>query len=259
VKAAKDASGNNLLGASITTTMTYDSLMKKRSMNDPDMGSWTYVYDKAGNLELQTDNKGQKIRFKYDGLNRVYEKRYGDPTPTSTVFFTYDDPAVLNSKGKLTKVSYQPSGEDLREDKVLEYDLMQRVKKGQKKIGADSATFEKGYDSAGRVISIKYLSGTPNEKIYSYEYDVAGDLLYVKDNATGNHLVDYSEFTALGQHKIATFPKPNNVTVKTTYTYDPPTARLKTLITEKLVNGDREAGLSWCRSGALPWGDDFIG
>jgi RHS repeat-associated protein len=88
-----------------------------------------------------------------------------------------------------------------------------------------------------RVISIKYLSGTPHEKVYSYEYDVAGNLLYAKDNATGNHLVDYSDFTALGQQKIATFPKPNNISVKTTYTYDPPTARLKTLVTKKLVGG----------------------
>ena len=35
--------------------------------------------------------------------------------------------------------------------------------------------------------------------------------------------------------KIATFPKPNNVSVKSTYTYDPATARLKTLLTQKLV------------------------
>jgi RHS repeat-associated protein len=233
VRAAKDAYGNNLLGASITTTMTYDSLMKKRSMTDPDMGSWTYQYDKAGNLELQTDNKGQKIRFKYDGLNRAYEKRYGDPTPLSTVYFTYDDLAVPNSKGKLTKVSYQPAGEDLREDSVLEYDLMQRIKKSKKKIGANEVTYEKTYDSAGRVISITY----PGNKTYSYEYDVAGDLLYVKDNATGSHLVDYSDFTAVGQHRIANFPKPNNVSVKTTYTYDPPTARLRTLLTQKMLGG----------------------
>ena len=114
---------------------------------------------------------------------------------------------------------------------------MQRVKKTKKKIGTDDVTFEKTYDSAGRAISIKYLAGTPNEKVYSYEYDVAGNLLYVKDNASGNHVVDYSDFTALGQHKIATFPKPNNVSVKTTYTYDPPTTRLRTLLTQKLVGG----------------------
>ena len=220
-----------------TTTMTYDSLSKKRSMTDPDMGYWTYDYDKSGNLEYQTDTKGQTIRSRYDGLNRIYEKWYGYPTATSKVYFTYDDPSVPYCKGKQTKVSYQPSGQDLREDSVLEYDLLQRVKKSKKKIGTNEVTFEKSYDTAGKVIGIKYLSGTPNEKVYTYEYDVAGDLLYIKDNATGNHLVDYSDFTAIGQQKIATFPKPNNVSIKSTYTYDPPTARLKTLVTQKLVGG----------------------
>jgi YD repeat-containing protein len=36
-----------------TTTMTYDSQSKKRTMDDPDMGIWDYLYDKSGNLEFQ--------------------------------------------------------------------------------------------------------------------------------------------------------------------------------------------------------------
>ena len=41
--------------------MTYDSLSEKRTMTDPDMGTWTYAYDKAGNLVSQTDAKSQTI------------------------------------------------------------------------------------------------------------------------------------------------------------------------------------------------------
>jgi RHS repeat-associated protein len=216
------------------TNVSYDSLMKKRAMTDPDMGGWSYEYDKMGNLTRQIDAKNQTITFAYDGLNRLTQKTY----PTNSVTFTYDDPSVPYSWGKLTKISYQPSGEDLREDRILEYDLMQRLTKSQKTIGSQSVTFQKSYDSAGRVISVKYLAGTGSEKTYSYEYDTTGDLLYVKDNASGNHLVDYSDFTALGQQKIATFPKPNNVSVKSTYTYDPQTARLKTLMTQKLLGAN---------------------
>ncbi len=213
-----------------TTTMTYDSLSKKRTMSDPDMGYWTYQYDKSGNLTSQTDAKNQTITFIYDGLNRLTQKVY----PDRTVTYAYDDVSIPYSKGKLTKIS-DPSGGETKEDSVLEYDLMQRVKKSKKKIGTDEVTFEKSYDSLGRAISIKYLAGTPNEKTYGYEYDVAGNLLYVKDSASGNRLVEYSEFTSLGQPKVATFPKPSNVSVKTSYTYDGPTARLKTLNTQKLV------------------------
>lgn len=172
------------------------------------------------------------IIYNYDGMNRLTEKIY----PDHTVKFTYDDPSVPNSKGKLTKIS-DPSGGELKEDFILEYDLIQRITKSQKTIGAQSVTFQKSYDSAGRVISVKYLVGTPSEKTYSYEYDATGDLLYVKDNATGNHLVDYSNFTAVGQQQIATFPKLNNVSVMSVYNYDPQTSRLRTLVTQRLIGG----------------------
>ena len=226
VIAAKGAPEQN------TISMTYDSLSKKRTMNDPDMGQWAYDYDKSGNLISQTDAKSQTITFIYDGLNRLTQKTY----PTHTVTYTYDDPSIPYSTGKQTKVS-DLSGTppaEVTADLVLEYDLMQRMTKGQKKIEAQSVSFQKTYDTAGRVLSITY----PGGKVYSYEYDVAGDLLYVKDNASGNHLVDYSDFTALGQQKSAAFPKPNNVSVKSAYTYDPQTARLKTLLTQKLLGAN---------------------
>lgn len=52
-----------------------------------------------------------------------------------------------------------------------------------------------------------------------------------------NHLVDYSNFTALGQQQIATFPKSNYVSVMSAHTYDPATSRLRTLVTQRLVGG----------------------
>ena len=44
------------------TTMTYDSLSKKRSMTEPNMGYWRYEYDKSGNLVLQKDAIRQDSR-----------------------------------------------------------------------------------------------------------------------------------------------------------------------------------------------------
>ena len=214
------------------TNMTYDSLSKKRTMTDPDMGYWTYAYDKSGNLSSQTDAKGQAITFQYDGLNRVTQKIY----PTYAVTNTYDDPSVPYSVGKLTRVS-DPSGGEVKEDLVIEYDLMQRVKRSQKNIGANSLVMEKAYDSAGRVVTLKYFPGAPSEKVYSYAYDVGGNTLYLRDNVAGWNLLEYSNFTALGQPGTATFPKPNNFSVKTTYTYEPDTTRLHTLLTKKMSGG----------------------
>jgi RHS repeat-associated protein len=243
VHAAMDASENDIYPepdpTPIITTMTYDSLSKKRTMSDPDMGEWSYEYDKFGNLITQTDARDKVITFTYDGLNRLTQKVYENATPLEKVVYTYDDQQVSNSKGNLTRISHLVGDPEVEVDAelVLEYDLMHRVKKVQKNIGAETATFEKAYDSAGRVISIKYLAGTLSEKVYDYEYDVPGNLLYVKESGAADSVVDYSDFTALGQPQFAIFPKSATVSVKTSYGYYPETGRLHTLATQKIVNG----------------------
>ena len=210
-----------------TTTMTHDSMGKKRSMTDPDMGYWTYAYDKAGNLVSQTDAKGQTISFTYDALNRLTQKVY----PTHTVTYTYDNPSIPYSKGMLTSIS-DPSGGENKIDSVLAFDLMQRVTRSTKTIGAHSVTINKTYDSAGRMITMTYE--TNPQRSYGYVYDVAGNAVGVWDYVASAYHVQYSGHTAFGQPAIATFPKPNNISVRTTYTYDPYTMRLDTLITERL-------------------------
>jgi YD repeat-containing protein len=39
----------------------YDSLGRKVSMSDPDMGNWTYVYDQNGNLLFQSGGGGNLV------------------------------------------------------------------------------------------------------------------------------------------------------------------------------------------------------
>ncbi len=152
---------DKLVRHEITERMTYDSLSKKRSMNDPDMGSWTYVYDKSGNLTSQTDAKGQTINFNYDGLNRLTQKTDFNSNPAHTVTYTYDvqyesaPPGIPNiALGKLGRV-YDTRGSETNEDLVLQFDVMQRVKKSQKTIpGATAEVFEKTFDrgdAEGRV------------------------------------------------------------------------------------------------------------
>jgi RHS repeat-associated protein len=125
----------------------------------------------------------------------------------------------------LTKIYIDPAGAEPKEDYILEYDVMQRPTITKKKIGVEQlneVTIQKSYDSAGRVVSITY----PGNHVYSYEYDVAGNLKNLKDN-TGASVVEYSGFTALGQPGLATFSNG----VGTDYDYYSETGRLKTLQT----------------------------
>jgi RHS repeat-associated protein len=108
---------------------------------------------------------------------------------------------------------------------------MQRVTKSQKTIGMNAVIIGKTYDSAGRTLTLKYFPGTPQERSYGYTYDAEGHLVNVRDNTGGRDLVQYSNFTAAGQMGLAVFPKQNG-TVQTSYTYDPVTTRLSTLVTQ---------------------------
>ncbi|MCI0528195.1 MAG: fibronectin type III domain-containing protein, partial [Nitrospira sp.] len=67
------------------TAMTYDTLGRKTTMRDPDMGKWLYEYDAVGNLIHQTDGKGQITEFTYDALNRIKTKSHAG-TETSPPF-----------------------------------------------------------------------------------------------------------------------------------------------------------------------------
>ncbi len=175
---------SNLSTYTNTTTMTYDSMGRKLTMNDPDMGAWTYSYDKGGNLRSQTDAKSQTINFAYDPLNRVLTKTYSD----HAVNYAYDTPPVgvqitcppsvpSCTVGTLVSTTTNLNGET-ESDLVLAFDIMQRVTLSQKNIGGTSMQMGKTYDSAGRTYQLTYyLPPGPTQQVYTYAYDPAGNLL----------------------------------------------------------------------------------
>jgi YD repeat-containing protein len=61
-------------------------------------GAWVYTYNPAGDLLTQKDAKNQTLTFTYDELGRPTTKKQGTTTITS---WTYDNPAVMHSKGRV--------------------------------------------------------------------------------------------------------------------------------------------------------------
>ena len=107
------------VGASrtLTTTITYDVLGRKVSMDDPDMGAWDYTYDADGNLIQQKDALNQYLCFYYDSLGRMKAKSHNTTTCLTTVptssdanwlaTYTYDTGgAGANALGQLTRVDW---------------------------------------------------------------------------------------------------------------------------------------------------------
>ncbi len=58
------------------TSISYDRLGRKKQMSDPDMGTWYYKYDLAGNLLTQSDPEGRATCTFYDQLKRPTNKKF---------------------------------------------------------------------------------------------------------------------------------------------------------------------------------------
>ena len=132
-----------------------------------------YTYDNGGNIVTRVDARNVTSTFEYDALNRVKTRSYDNGTPS--VSFTYDAASVDNSKGRLTKVSSSVSTYNYDE-----YDALGRVKASSQTIDGVTYSMSYTYNLAGSMISQIYPSG----KVINYEYDDAGRLAGLKNQAS---------------------------------------------------------------------------
>ncbi|MFL6285816.1 MAG: RHS repeat domain-containing protein [Pyrinomonadaceae bacterium] len=184
---------DSLNGARVTVT---DQALKARNS----------VSDALGRLVLVTEapgvaGYGYETSYKYDPLNRAtrrtysIEQGYSAPTgyvATPEVHYFYDGtgmpsengaqlPAPLYSAGRLTAVK-----SSVLETAYTEFDAAGRVTRHRQISDPDTAAersykMEYAYDLAGDLASEKYPSG----KVVETEYDGAGRVAGVRNNATG--------------------------------------------------------------------------
>ena len=160
---AYDAFGNLLSttvagpgGAPVTTSMTYDIRGRKLTMDDPDMGAWSYAYNALGELTGQTDAKTQTVTMTYDLLGRMVTRNEAEGLST----WIYD--TAVTGIGKLHTVS-GPNG--YRESHA--YDSLGRPSGSSRTIGGKAFSVSSYYDSAGRLDAVTYPSGFEVENDYN--------------------------------------------------------------------------------------------
>ena len=196
------------------TSITYDTLSRKTSMDDPDMGHWEYNYDANGNLVYQIDAKLQEITFEYDALSRITRKNYPDLT---YVQYTYDESFSTYSTGRPTTLT------DASGTTKFYYDVLGNAVKTIKTIDSVDYITETTYDAIGRTATLTYPDGT----VIKYEYNTGGSLYKVTNSSGSYAYAEYSSYNALGQYGLATFG--NGVT--TTYQYRTDNNRLNSITT----------------------------
>jgi RHS repeat-associated protein len=204
------------------TSMEYDTLGRKISMDDPDMGSWSYGYDPAGSLVRQTDAKSQRLCFYFDAGGRPSGKyRNGTGSgdcpvsPAGTLLASYTYHSTGPGKGLVQTIS-GGSGDSAYTDTFV-YDYRGRVSQQSRTIGGSGFTSSLGYDLLDRPTTLTYPGGemvttTYDERglpdslassatyVEQATYNFAGQL---KSLALGNGLTTwygYHGYEASGNH-----------------------------------------------------------
>jgi RHS repeat-associated protein len=169
--------------------------------------SLAYEYYDDGSLKKRTDARLVSATYVYDELGRAKTRTYNDNTPA--VAYTYDDPAVAKSVGRLTKVSSPVS-----ETAYAEYDALGRIR--QSRQVTDGQTYQTAYDYyfSGALKSETYPSG----RLVSYGYDGVGRLAGVTGQKAGEADKTYaSTFAYAASGAISSLKLGNNLWEHTLY------------------------------------------
>lgn len=192
---AYDAAGNlrqttRTVGAEkMVTSMGYDLRGRKKSLSDPDTGSYSYVYNAFGELVSQTDGRGNVTRSDYDLIGRLIRRRdlSGSDHDASYIYDGLADLSCTKAIGKLCRATASgarsPSGllntDGYQRD--IRYDSVGRPNQETTLIATSSAGVVAGsgarqyqvattYDNFGRVATIRY----PNGQVAMRGYDSVG-------------------------------------------------------------------------------------
>ncbi|HJQ27375.1 MAG TPA: RHS repeat-associated core domain-containing protein [Blastocatellia bacterium] len=159
----------------ISTRITYDSLDRKVTFDNPDQNTsgdpnvraMTYEHDPlTGLLKRQTDAAGQVMAFDYDQLERVTTKTLGD----GRVFhYAYDNPSA-NGMGRLTQVAVKASDGALESQYDFSYDAYGNVITTTLTVAGEPAAFvtRSNFDPQSRLIGQTLPDGSALTREYSF-------------------------------------------------------------------------------------------
>ena len=202
-----DAAGRlKEIQAGYRTELNYNNRGLKTRQDDDVFGRTDYEYDDLGRQTSIVDAAGNTILYRYDALNRLTRKI----TATGETVFTYDDPGVANSLGRLTRVESP--------DAVIEmtYDVVGNVIATRTQLTGLQRTFIRTieYDAANRPIRITLPDGSLMER----DYDAAGNLSEIL--LDGRLIASFSGYTASGRFTTRVIGAESANQITTTYTYD---------------------------------------
>lgn len=166
---------------SVFSTISYDLLGRRTELKDPNAGIISYTYDGWGNLNMQTDARGETEEYVYDnnGLLKTYKR--GDEESFS---YTYDS----KYKGQVGSVVYGGV------KTAYTYGDYGRLESKTETVENKSFQFLYSYNTKGQLETMTY----PNSKSIKYEY-TNGDLYKIIWQPSATTVWQKSDENAKGQ------------------------------------------------------------
>jgi len=202
-----DAEGN-------VTTYTYGDRDLMASQVSPASGTTTYAYNEHGELTSQIDARGTVMSRAVDVLDRPTAVTW--PTPDLDVVYTYDDPAVSFSKGRLTRIARGTSTIDYR------YDRFGRL--------TQDGELSYSYDANGNPASLVYPGGVTAVTTYDFA-DRPASLLAQRAGKPDQPLVSTASYLPYGPLNTLTLGNGLTETHAFTQRYFPSAITLGSLLT----------------------------
>ena len=219
------------LADSIDVVISYDSLGRKRSMTDPDKGTWRYTYNGFGELRYQTNANGQTVETVYDQLGRMVRRI----DPDSDSRWEYNNGTSGTDLG-LLKEEYDTVSE-YRVDYV--YDGLSRLSEKYTTIDGYNYGEKTTYDQFGRTFQVFDAAGDLSFESsgVQHQYNAQGYLSAIVDAVhVGDKSIE-SYYRVLSMNvwgKVAKFAQGNGI--HTTNTYRPDLGQLQN-ITATAISG----------------------
>ena len=247
---------------SALTTVTYDALGRKTSLNDPDKGNWQYGYNGFGELAWQKDAKGQGTAMTYDALGRMvtradytgfvpasqsgtlqnFSRWYYDQDPGCDSQYRFDGRLVAVAQAPVViSGGCSPNTGDFSYLKLLQYDKFGRLGETTAVLGVldgDGDFYEKvTYDQYSRAHRTFDASNQQVGQLQPYQYGVEtaynayGYKTGVRDvQAPADEGFYYTVQRMNLRGQVEEVELGNGLT--TTYVYDPQSHRLTDILTD---------------------------
>ena len=208
----------------LTTQYDIDGLGRLNQLTSPDTGTTRYTYDPAGHVLTRTDARGIRANNSYDGLGRLTQIQYRDPSNTvlpPTLQFQYDG-TLANAQGRLRQII------DSSGSTAYTYDAAGRILSKTQNLNPISTT--NAVPAASQSVSYVYRAGGdlsqityPSGRIVNYTYDPSTTQLSAlnwRANAsdTIKPLLDQIEIHPLGRLQSWRWRNPSSSSPTTTYT-----------------------------------------